>query len=163
MAVAGVVSTAGASFAGSATLDLSGTVESSCEFDESNYINSEPAITTNGISPNAGMLWVGTFIVSCNHGGQVNITVDSVTESGQVAATRNQSTYYGEYFAVDEDSTSQILWSNGSNIPTTPSPTPYNTGFLRYSFSLSTNPNPGETGLVAGDYGYTIQMTATPN
>ena len=72
VAVTGVVSGAGASFAGSAELELSGTVQPSCNFDSTEYSNSEPVIhKRSGI--NTDMEWQGTFTVSCNHSGQVNI------------------------------------------------------------------------------------------
>ncbi|MEO0935781.1 MAG: hypothetical protein AAFY21_19210 [Cyanobacteria bacterium J06641_2] len=161
VAVAGVVSGAGVSFAGSATLNLNANIPKSCEFDQSNYSNSSPKITQErGID--VSFIWGGTFTVSCNHGGQVTITVDSVTELGQVAATQRQRSFRGELFQVNDGSKIQILYANGARAS---SPQPYNTGELGYKFLLETNPDfsNGETGLVPGDYGYTIQMTATPN
>ena len=164
VAVAGVVSGAGASFAGSAELKLNGNIPASCEFDQSNYSNSEISTTKTKDNIDTSIYWEGTFTVSCNHGGKVNITVDSVTESEQVAAIRKGSSLYGEYFEVFDSSIYQKLWANGLLSSVTPSPQPYNTGLLNYLFVLQVEPAAaGQTGIVAGDYGYTIQMTATPN
>lgn len=160
VAVTGVVSGAGASFASSATLDLSGSVAPSCDFDQASYSNSAGSVLkTSG--KNSDIRWTGNFNVACNHGGQVNITA-SVAESGQVATVRALPEYDEEYFRVSDGSTSQILWANGSTSATA-SPQPYNTGALSYTFYLDTDPSAGETGLPAGSYGYTITMTAAPN
>ncbi|MDJ0675634.1 MAG: hypothetical protein QNJ36_09695 [Calothrix sp. MO_167.B42] len=163
VAVAGVVSGAGASFAGSTTLDLNGTVPPSCNFDQASYSNSAPDVYGKGDGTTNELWWEGSFDVSCNHGGQVNITVDDVTESDTVATARELPEYYAEYFSVTDGSNYQTLWANGE-MPNNTSSHTYNTGSLYYNFSLYVDTNtPSSTGLPAGDYSYTISMTAAPN
>ncbi|MEO0843540.1 MAG: hypothetical protein AAF063_32295 [Cyanobacteria bacterium J06643_5] len=165
VAVAGVVSGAGVSFAGSATLNLNANIPKSCSFGDSDndnvvYSNDTPKISQqNGV--NADIEWSGKFTVVCNHGGKVNIMVD-VTESGKVSGSSN-SNYLGAFFDVSNDNTEKRLWSEGSIPGDVVTSGTYDTGELDYSFSLYTSPQAGDTGLVAGKYAYTIKMTATPN
>ena len=85
-----------------------------------------------------------------------------VTESVKIS-TSDMPNYLVSFFEVSDDNTKKRLWSEGSIPGTAVESAIYDTGELDYSFNLYTSPQSGETGLIAGDYGYTIQMTATPN
>ncbi|MEO1764137.1 MAG: hypothetical protein AAFR83_19760 [Cyanobacteria bacterium J06629_18] len=163
VAVAGVVSGAGVSFAGSATLNLSSTVPGSCSFvdndndnDNAVYTNNEGALREN--TTYESIYWSGTFPVLCNHGDKVNITVNSVNPSGKADTNRDESSYHGEYFKVNGN----VIWANGIYINSILPPENYDTGRLSYEFFVANKNGTDHTGLLPGDYSYTIQMTVTP-
>ncbi|MDJ0736545.1 MAG: hypothetical protein QNJ47_21190 [Nostocaceae cyanobacterium] len=160
VAVTGVVSGASASFAGSATLDLSGTVTPSCNFDQASYSNNTPSFE----DANYDIEWSGQFNVSCNNGNQVNITVDNVTTSGEATAARSRAGYEGEALRLQDGTNTSVISVNGNadyfNSLVT---NPLNQGTINYSFVLDTGRIGGGQPLVAGTYGYNVTMTVAPN
>lgn len=162
----GMASCAGASYGGTATLTTSQTINIDCTFSNPSYTNNAGTIATNTSgSLAASIAWTGTLGVTCNNGGNVQISASPLNGSGYtnagnsaVVAARNLSTYTGEFFSVNGTS----IWKNGSytaNSAVTLTPN----ANIPYAISLVTNPGTNGPGLSNGTYGYYFTLTATPN
>jgi hypothetical protein len=162
----GIASAAGVSYAGTTILTASHTINIDCTFNNPSYTNNAGTIATNPSgSLAASIAWTGTLGVTCNNGGNVQISASPLNGSGYtnagnsaVVTARNLSTYTGEFFSVQGTS----IWKNGSYFALT-SVTLTPSANIPYAISLVTNPGTNGPGLPNGTYQYYFTLTATPN
>lgn len=165
LAALGIASSAGASHAGSAILNLGQTVNIDCTFTSPSYTNNAGVVSNNGAFAD-NITWEGIVGVACNHGGNVQISAAPTEGSGyttggnaKVLAARALPTYTGEYLSVNGTN----IWKNGgvytavASVSLAPSPN------IPYKFVLDTNSGTNGPGLPNGSYGYQFTLTATPN
>jgi len=165
LAALGMAAGAGVSYAGTATLQASQTINIDCLFSNTTYTNSSGAVGYNSTGAIAqSITWTGTVGVTCNHSGNVQI---SATPGGSgfsnggnatVVSARNLSTYTGEYLSVNGTN----IWKNGS-FTASSSVTLAPSANIPYVISLVTNPGTNGPGLANGTYSYNFTLTATPN
>jgi hypothetical protein len=147
----------GASYAGTAILNLSPTIAVDCAFNASSYTNSAGVVNSSSGYP-TNILWEGTVGITCNHGGNIQISSSSPSVSSAVSNARNLPAYLGEYFRVGDTN----VWKNGAytaNPSATLTPSPN----IPYKIALDTNPSTTGPGLANGLYSYSFTLTATPN
>jgi hypothetical protein len=157
IAVLGSVACAGASYAGTANLNLSRTIAVDCTFTSPAYNNSSGIVSLSS-SFAESITWEGVVGISCNHGGSVQVTAASPSVSPAVTTARSLPTYKGEYLSFGGTN----IWKNGdytadSSTTLTPSLS------IPYVAVLSTTPGTTGPGLSNGNYSYTFTLTATPN
>ncbi len=160
LAALGMVSGAGASYAGTATLNADQVVSAVCNFTNSNYTNSSGTIasdTSSGLP--VAITWQGTVGVNCNHGGNVTITTSQPTTSATVSTARGLSTYTGESLSINSVKIWEYKSGNNNLAPATLLPSTS----IPYTIGISTTPASTGIGLPNGSYNYTFTLTATPN
>ncbi|WP_414755143.1 hypothetical protein [Anabaena sp. CCY 9910] len=166
LAALGIGSCARASYAGTATLQTSQTINIDCLFNNSTYTNTSGAVGYNSTGAIAqSITWTGTVGVTCNHSGNVQISTTPASTggftngaAGAALTARNLATYTGEYLSVNGTN----IWKNGSftaNSSVTLAPS----ANIPYSLALVTNPGTTGPGLGNGTYNYSFTLTATPN
>jgi hypothetical protein len=157
VAALGMVSGAGASYAGNTNLNLSRTIAIDCTFTSPNYFNSSGIVSLSG-SFAESISWEGVVGISCNHGGNVQVSAASPSVSSAVTNARSLPTYKGEYLSISGTN----IWKNGdytadSSVSLAPSLS------IPYQAVISTTPGASGPGLANGNYSYTFTLTATPN
>ncbi len=162
----GMASYAGASYAGTATLSASQSINVDCNFNNSGYSNNAGTVQFNssGVIPQS-ITWTGIVGVTCNNNGNVQISAAPYGFSGysngglgQVLTARNLSTYTGEYLKVGGTN----IWKNGSYVANS-SVTLTPSASIPYEIGLVTNAGNSGPGLPNGSYAYYFTLTATPN
>jgi len=157
LAALGMGACAGASYAGTANLNLSRTIAVDCTFTSPNYFNSAGIVSLSGAFAES-ITWEGVVGISCNHGGSVQVTSSSPSVSPAVTNARSLPSYNGEYLNINGTN----IWKNGNytadaSVTLTPSLS------IPYQAVLSTTPGATGPGLANGNYSYTFTLTATPN
>ncbi len=140
LAALGIVSSAGVSHAGTAVLNLNQNVALDCTFGSATYGNNSGNVTYSGGFASS-VTWEGAVSISCNHGGNVQISASSPTVSSTVTAARSLTTYTGEYLNVGGANGTNI-WKNGnylaeSSVTLVP-------GTIAYKAQLNTTPGANE-------------------
>ena len=162
----GIASCAGASYAGTATLTASESINVDCNFNSSGYNNTSGTVAFNSSGLIAqSITWTGVVGVTCNHNGNVQISAAALEGygysnggNGSIPTARNLSSYSGEYLSVNGTN----IWKNGSytaNASVTLTPN----ANIPYEIALVTNAGSSGPGLPNGSYGYYFTLTATPN
>ncbi len=154
----GMASCAGVSYAGTATLNPSRTITVDCTFTSSTYNNPSGVVSVPGNFAES-IKWEGTVGITCNHGGNVQISTSSPTVSSAVTSTRLLPTYKGEYLSVGGTN----IWKQGTSYSAESSVTLAPNSSIPYVAVLSTTPGSSGPGLANGSYNYTFILTATPN
>ncbi len=148
---------AGASYAGSANLNLSRTIAVDCTFTSPSYSNGAGIVNLSGAFAES-ITWEGVVGISCNHGGDVQVSSSSPSVTSAVTNARSLPTYKGEYLRIGDTN----IWKNGDY--TADSSATLTPGLsIPYQAVLSTTPGANGPGLPNGSYGYTFTLTATPN
>ncbi|XHR82621.1 MAG: hypothetical protein ACFKPT_31590 [Gloeotrichia echinulata GP01] len=162
----GMASYAGASYAGTATLTASQSINVDCNFNNSGYSNTAGTVQFNssGVIPQS-ITWTGIVGVTCNNNGNVQISASAINGSGYtnggagaVTTARTLSTYTGEYLSVNGTN----IWKNGSYVANS-SVTLTPSASIPYTIGLVTNAGNSGPGLPNGTYQYYFTLTATPN
>ncbi|MCM0591005.1 MAG: hypothetical protein KA716_12570 [Gloeotrichia echinulata DEX184] len=154
----GIASCAGASYAGNANLNLSSTIAIDCAFNSYVYNNSSGVVSVVDNFAES-ITWEGYVGISCNHGGNVQVSTSSPSVSSPVTAARALPTYKGEYLSVGGTN----IWKQGDFYTAESSVTVPPSASIPYVAVLSTTPGTSGPGLRNGSYGYTFTLTATPN
>ncbi|QSJ16375.1 hypothetical protein JYQ62_32365 [Nostoc sp. UHCC 0702] len=157
LAALGITSYASASYAGTANLNLSRNIAIDCTFTNPSYNNASGVVNIAG-SFAESITWEGVVGISCNHGGNVQVTSSTPSVSSAVTNARSLPTYKGEYLSIAGTN----IWKNGdytadSSVSVAPSLS------IPYVAVLSTAPGSTGPGLTNGNYAYTFTLTATPN
>ncbi|MCM0591004.1 MAG: hypothetical protein KA716_12565 [Gloeotrichia echinulata DEX184] len=163
----GMASYAGTSYAGTATLTASQTINIDCLFTSSGYNNTSGTVAYNSSGSIAqSITWTGTVGVTCNNTNNVQISADPYGTNGysngggnQVLVARNLSSYSGEYLSVNGTN----IWKNGNSYTANSSVTLTPSANIPYTIGLVTNAGNSGPGLPNGIYRYYFTLTATPN
>ncbi len=163
----GIASCAGASYAGTATLTASKSINIDCLFTSSGYNNTSGTVAYNSSGTIAqSITWTGTVGVTCNNTNNVQISAAPGGSSyysngggGSVPIARNLSSYSGEYLSVNGTN----LWKNGNSYTANSSVTLTPSANIPYEIGLVTNAGNSGPGLPNGLYYYYFDLTATPN
>jgi hypothetical protein len=142
---------------GTATLNLSRSIAVDCIFTSPNYFNSSGVVNLSG-SLAESITWEGVIGITCNHGGNVQISAASPSVSSTITTVRSFPSYQGEYLSIGGSK----IWKNG-NYTANNSVTLAPSLSIPYQAVLSVTPNTSGLGLSNGNYTYTFTLTATPN
>jgi len=154
----GIASCAGVSYAGTADLYLSTAISLGCNFTSSTYNNPSGVVSVPGNFAES-ITWEGYVGVTCNNGGNVQISSSPTTVSQAVSEARTLSTYKGEYLSVGGTN----IWKQGSSYSAESSVTLAPNPSIPYVVVLRTTPGSSGPGLTNGNYSYRFTLTATPN